>query len=748
MKKIIFYSLVLLLATPLTLFSQNNDVTRFVDPYIGTGDHGHVFMGAHVPFGAVQAGPTNYSKGWDWCSGYHYSDSILTGFSQLHLSGTGIGDLGDVLIMPYTGEMKSTPGTVEKPLSGYATLYTHRDEIVKPGYYAINLRAYDVKAEMTTSERVAFYKYTFPQSINSHIAIDLIQGIAGDKAVKGSIKKIDRYTYTGYRFSSGWAKDQRVYFAIKLSRPVDSILLFNNGNAVKGEQLITENVSAVLNFKTSSREVILLKVGISPVSEKNALSNIEAEIPEWNFELTTKKARDAWNNELGKVVVKSSNIHDIRTFYTALYHSFTAPVLFNDHNGEYWGVDKKNHANPGFQNYSVFSLWDTYRAEHPLFTLLQPERVSDMVKTMLNIYKQQGKLPVWTLMGNETDCMVGYSAVPVIAGAVFTGFKGIDTELAFEAMKATSMRDDYGLNYLKKLGFIPADKEKESVSKSLEYALSDWCIAQLALKLGKQSEYVYYSQRAKAYVQYFDPESGFLRPKLENGKFKMPFDPYKVEGDYTEGNAWQYNWLVPHDVEGLIGLMGGDKPFLSKLDSLFAANGELGEEAPADMSGFIGQYVHGNEPSHHIAYLYAYAGEQWKTAGIVNYILRNLYHDKPEGLSGNEDCGQMSAWYVLSSIGFYPVNPSGTSFVFGSPLFDEVTLNLPKGKTFIVKVLNPEAKNIYIESASLNGMPYSKSFITFQDIMKGGKLEFRVSDKPNKKFGLEMKDRPVSKVYQ
>jgi len=431
-----------------------------------------------------------------------------------------------------------------------------------------------------------------------------------------------------------------------------------------------------------------------------------------------------------------------------LYHSFTAPVLFNDHNGEYWGVDKKNHANPGFQNYSVFSLWDTYRAEHPLFTLLQPERVSDMVKTMLNIYKQQGKLPVWTLMGNETDCMVGYSAVPVIAGAVFTGFKGIDTELAFEAMKATSMRDDYGLNYLKKLGFIPADKEKESVSKSLEYALSDWCIAQLALKLGKQSEYVYYSQRAKAYVQYFDPESGFLRPKLENGKFKMPFDPYKVEGDYTEGNAWQYNWLVPHDVEGLIGLMGGDKPFLSKLDSLFAANGELGEEAPADMSGFIGQYVHGNEPSHHIAYLYAYAGEQWKTAGIVNYILRNLYHDKPEGLSGNEDCGQMSAWYVLSSIGFYPVNPSGTSFVFGSPLFDEVTLNLPKGKTFIVKVLNPEAKNIYIESASLNGMPYSKSFITFQDIMKGGKLEFRVSDKPNKKFGLEMKDRPVSKVYQ
>lgn len=745
MKKNLILSLLILAFTG-NIVAQKIDVARFVDPYIGTGDHGHVFLGAHVPFGGVQVGPTNYSKGWDWCSVYHYSDSILTGFSQLHLSGTGIGDLGDVLIMPYTGKLKAIPGTTESPLSGFATLYTHADEAVKPGYYAINLKGYSVKAEMTASERVAFHRYTFPQTTDSHIAVDLIPGIAGDRAVKASVKKIDRYTYTGYRFSSGWAKDQRVYFAIKLSKPADTMMLFNNGLTVTGDELTAENVSAVFNFKTSSGEVILLKVGISPVSEKNALANIQAEIPLWDFDQIAANAYNAWNKELGKISVKSNNIHDVRTFYTALYHSFTAPALFNDHNGDYWGVDKEVHTNPGFRNYSVFSLWDTYRAAHPLYTLVQPERVTDMVKTMLNIYQQQGKLPIWTLMGNETDCMVGYSAVPVIADAIFKGFQGINPKLALEAMKASSMRDDYGMNYVKERGYIPADKEKESVSKSLEYALSDWCIAQMALRLGDQSDYAYYSKRAGAYSNYFDPETGFLRPKLANGTFKKPFNPFKVEGDYTEGNAWQYNWLVPQDVEGLIRLLGGDKPFLRKLDNLFVATGDM-EDAPSDMSGLIGQYVHGNEPSHHITYLYAYAGEQWKTAEKTHYILRNLYHDKPEGLSGNEDCGQMSAWYVLSSIGFYPVNPAGSSFVFGSPLFEDVTIHLPGGKSFNLKVLNPADKNIYIESAMLNGNPYTRSFITYKDIMNGGKLEFTMSDKPNRKFGSDQKDRPVSKVY-
>jgi predicted alpha-1,2-mannosidase len=749
MKKNVFL-LVVFFSFSVNVFCQPIDIAKYVDPYIGTGDHGHVFLGAHVPFGAVQVGPTNYSKGWDWCSGYHYSDSILIGFSQLHLSGTGIGDLGDILIMPYTGKLKATPGTVQHPLSGFATLYTHEDEVVKPGYYGVNLRTYAVKAEMTASERVGFHKYTFPQSKDSHIAVDLIQGIAGNHATKAYIKKVDAYTYTGFRFSSGWAKDQRVYFAIKLSQPADTMLLFNNEKALSCNQLVAEKVSAVFNFNTSANEVIMLKVGISPICENNALANIQAEIPQWNFDQIAAKAYTTWNTELGKVVVKSSNIHDLRTFYTALYHSFTAPTLFNDHNGDYWGVDKKIHTNAGFQNYSVFSLWDTYRGAHPLYTLVQPERVSNLVKTMLAIYQQQGKLPIWTLMGNETDCMVGYAAVPVIADAIFKGIKGIDPELAFEAMKASSMRDDYGMNYVKERGYIPADKEKESVSKSLEYAVSDWCIAQLALKLGKQSDYTYYSKRAKYYQNYYDAKTGFLRARLDNGSFKTPFNPINSIhgwGDYTEGNAWQYAWLAPQDVEGLIKLYGGDKHFTTKLDSLFVVTGDLGKDASMDISGLIGQYAHGNEPSHHITYLYAYVGEQWKTAEKVNRILKSLYHDKPEGLSGNEDCGQMSAWYILSSIGFYPVNPAGSSFVFGSPLFDEVFISLPKGKIFTVKVKNQGDNNIYIQSATLNGKPYSKSFITYKEIMSGAKLEFVLGNMPNKDFGTNPKDRPMSKVY-
>jgi len=747
-KNHLIYSLLLILTGSLT--AQKKDMAQFVDPYIGTGDHGHVFLGAHVPFGAVQVGPNNYAKGWDWCSGYHYSDSILTGFSQLHLSGTGIGDLGDILIMPYTGSLKTTPGTIEKPLSGFATLYSHKDEIVKPGYYSLNLKAYSIKAELTATERVAFHKYTFPQSADSHIAIDLVQGNGGDNSLKTAIKKVDAFTYTGYRFSTGWAIDQRVYFAIKLSQPADTLLLFNKGVEQEGIQIEGDKVTAVFNLKTKANEVVMLKVGISPVSEKNALANIEAEIPQWNFEQIATDAYAAWNKELSKISVKSKNIHDVKIFYTALYHAFTAPALYNDHNGDYWGVDKKMHTNPGFQNYSVFSLWDTYRAANPLYTLLQPERVTDMVKTMLTIYQQQGKLPIWTLMGNETDCMVGYSAVPVVADAIFKGIKGINPEIAFEAMKASSMRDDYGMNYVKERGYIPADKEKESVSKSLEYAVSDWCIAQLALKLGKQSDYIYYSKRAMYYQNYYDAKTGFLRARLENGSFKTPFDPINSIhgwGDYTEGNAWQYAWLAPQDVEGLIKLYGGDKHFTTKLDSLFVVTGDLGKNASIDISGLIGQYAHGNEPSHHITYLYAYAGQQWKTAEKTRYILRNLYHDRPEGLSGNEDCGQMSAWYILSSIGFYPVNPAGSSFVFGSPLFDEVSIIVSKEKTFTVKVKNKSDKNIYIQSATFNGKPYTKSFITYKEIMSGGKLEFILDDKPNKHFGTDPKDRPKSKVY-
>ena len=750
MKRNLLFIAILLLTALQCGNAQTRDVARYVDPYIGTGDHGHVFLGAHVPFGAVQVGPNNYVKGWDWCSGYHYSDSIVTGFSQMHLSGTGIGDLGDILMMPYTGKVLTSPGTEKSPLSGWATLYTHKDEVVKPGYFSMNLKAYSVKAEMTATERVAFHKYTFPQSSAAHIGINLAMGIGWDKPVKTYIKKVDATTYTGYRFSTGWSKDQRLYFAIKLSRAADATLLFNGMKPQKGIVLEGDSAIAVLNFKTKAKEVIMVKIGISPVSETNALANIAAEIPEWNFQQVADNAYAKWNKELGRVSVETKDVHQLRTFYTALYHMFTAPILFNDHNGDYRGTDKKEYKNPGFNNYTVFSLWDVYRAAQPLYTIIQPDRVPDMVQSLLAIYKQQGKLPIWPLMGSETDCMVGYPAVPVIADAYFKGFKGIDPELALEAMKASSMRDDYGVNYIKAKGYIPADKEKESVSKALEYALSDWAIAQLAQKLGKQSDYEYYSKRAKAYTQYFDPKTGFMRPKLDNGSFREPLNPFKSIhewGDYTEGNGWQYTWLVPQDVEGLISQFGGEKPFTQKLDSLFIVQGDLGAEASPDISGLIGQYAHGNEPSHHIAYLYAYVGQQWKTAEKIRYILENRYFDKPAGLSGNEDCGQMSAWYVLSSLGFYQVNPAGACFVFGSPSFDKATITLPAGKKFTLDVHKTGTNNVYIQSVKLNGQAYTHSFITYKDIMAGGMLEFTMGDTPNKAFGVNEQDRPKSKVY-
>ena len=748
--KSLLFLTVLLLVTLQSVNAQTRDVAQYVDPYIGTGDHGHVFLGAHVPFGAVQVGPTNYVVGWDWCSGYHYSDSILTGFSLMHLNGTGIGDLGDILVMPYTGAVKTSPGTEKSPLSGWATKYSHKDEVVKPGYFSMNLKAYSVKAELTATERVAFHQYTFSESSDAHIGINLSMGIGWDRPVKTFIKKVDATTYTGYRFSTGWSKDQRLYFAIKISRPADALQLFDGIKEKNGISQEGDSVTAVLNYRTSTDEVIGMKIGISPVSEANALANINAEIPDWNFRQIADKAYASWNKELNRVVVETKDIHQLRNFYTALYHTFTQPILFNDHNGDYRGTDKKVYKNPGFKNYTVFSLWDTYRACQPMYTIIQPERVSDMVRSMLAIYQQQGKLPNWPLMGSETDCMVGYPAVPVVADAYFKGFKGIDPQLALEAMKASSMRDDYGVNYLKEKGYIPADKEKESVSKALEYALSDWSIAQLAKKMNKKSDYEYYSKRAKAYTQYFDPKRKFMSPKMDDGSFRTPFDPFKSIhewGDYTEGNAWQYTWLVPHDVEGLISLFGGEKPYIQKLDSLFIVQGDLGANASPDISGLIGQYAHGNEPSHHITYLYAFAGQQWKTAEKVNYILNNEYHDQPAGLCGNEDCGQMSAWYILSSLGFYQVNPASGCFVFGSPLFDKASISLPAGKRFVINVNKQGSNNIYIQSVKLNGKPYSRSYITYKEIMAGGRLDFVMGDSPNKKFGAKPENRPQSKVY-
>ena len=718
----------------------------YVDPYIGTGGHGHTFLGASVPYGAVQVGPTNIVKGWDWCSGYHYSDSVLIGFSQMHLSGTGIGDLGDVLIMPCTGPIRTERGTQEDPGSGYASYYSHRHETARPGYYSVRLENYGVMAELTASERVGFHKYTFPQGAPAHIIIDLQQGIGWDSAVETFIRLKDEHTIEGYRYSKGWAVDQRVWFAIRSSVPIRQWLVYDGKDLQQGVACKGNKVKGIISFDKSPGQV-LLKVGLSPVSSENALANIAAEIPGWDFAATAAAAKAKWNRELSRIKVTTTDTAVRRTFYTAYFHTMIDPALFNDHDGAYRGTDKKVYPNPGFNNYSVFSLWDIYRSCAPLSTLVHPDRVNDFINSLLTIYKQQGRLPVWPLMGNETDCMVGYHAVPLIVDAYMKGFRGFDTRLAYEAIKASSMRDERGLKYVKERGYIPADKEVESVSKGLEYAVDDWCIAEMAHKLGEKKDFAYYSQRAAYYKNYFDSSIHFVRPRMSDGSWKSPYDPFQAiheNGDFTEGNGWQYTWLVPQDVEGLIRLMGGDEAFTRKLDSLFTAKGNMGDKASPDITGLIGMYAHGDEPSHHVTYMYAFAGRPWKTAERVRQVLREFYTDRPDGLAGNEDCGAMSSWYVFSSLGFYPENPANGIYVLGSPLFRKAVLQLKGGRTFTLETVNNSAENIYIQRVEWNGKPYHKSYIRHEDIMKGGQLKVFMGSRPGSSFGVAPADRPHS----
>jgi predicted alpha-1,2-mannosidase len=727
--------------------SKTAALTKFVDPYIGTGGHGHVFMGASVPFGAVQLGPTNLSQGWDWCSGYHYSDSTIVGFAHTHLSGTGIGDLGDILFMPAVGEVKLTKGKPGNQESGYYSLFSHDDEVAKPGYYKVDLKRYQIKAELTASTRVGFHKYTFPKTADAKIIIDLKEGIGWDKSTETNIRQLNDSTLVGYRYSKGWANDQRVYFTAIFSKPMQKFQLFDGlGNAV-AKNAQGDQVKGVAYFNTASKEQVLVKVGLSPVSIENAAANIKAEIPAWNFEQTVKNADQAWNRELEKVKIQTPDQHRMRTFYTALYHTMIAPSVFNDHNGDYLGTDKKVYKAAKFTNLTTFSLWDTYRAAHPLFTLLQPEKVSDVVNTMLAIYQQQGKLPVWHLMGNETNTMVGNPGITVVADAYLKGVKGFDSKLAFEAMKTTAMLDERGLSFVKKLGYIPADSLIESVSIGLEYAVADWSLGQVAKKMGKKADYAYFNERGHAYQHYFDKGSKFMRARVSENTWRTPFNPFESvhrKNDYTEGNAWQYLWMVPQDVEGLISLLGGDKPFTAKLDTLFTVKGELGAEASPDISGLVGQYAHGNEPSHHVAYMYVFAGQPYKTAEKVRYIMDHLYTDKFDGLCGNEDVGQMSAWYVFSAFGFYPVNPANGVYVFGSPVVDAAEFKVQNGKTFKVKVKNNSTENKYIQRISFNGKPYTKSYITHAAIIAGGNLEIEMGSKPSASWGIKTADRPYS----
>lgn len=720
---------------------------QYVDPMIGSSGHGHVFVGANVPFGAVQLGPSNIFDGWDWCSGYHYSSNTIVGFTHTHLSGTGIGDLNDVLIMPATGPLQLNKGTKEDPDHGYLSTFSHDHEVSKAGYYSVMLDKYKIAAELTATERVGFHKYTFTgKQDHPHVILDLADGMGWDRPVETYIKQVDATTIVGYRYSTGWAKDQRLFFAIKLSQPLSSIALYDSTAVAPGSAAKGLKMKAVLNFKAITNNVLQLKVGISPVSYENALANITAEIPAWDFYKVVAAATAKWNKELSKIQIEGTN-DTKKVFYTALYHTMIAPSLFNDVNGDYRGTDKKVYHKPGFTNYTTFSLWDTYRAAQPLYTIIHPDRVSDIVSTFLAIYKQQGLLPVWHLMGNETNTMIGYHAVPIIVDAYLKGFRNYDTALAYEAIKKSAMQQTDGIDYIQQLKYIPADKVGEAVAKGLEYAIDDYCIAQMAKAMHKTEDYEYFSKRAKLYANYFDPNIHFMRGKLADGSWRTPFDPVASKhraDDYTEGNAWQYTWLVPQDPEGLIKLFGGDAAFGKKLDSLFTISAVKEQGSSPDISGLVGQYAQGNEPDHHTPYMYAYAGQPWKTASVIRSVTDSLYTSKPDGLCGNEDLGQMSSWYVFSAMGFYPVNPANGNYVFGSPLIDHALIQLPGNKTFEVKVIDNSKENKFIQKAMLNGKPYTKAYLSHAAIVAGGQLVLYMGAKPSATWGVSMADRPKS----
>ena len=694
-------------ATAVAATVQN--LTQYVNQYVGTGGHGHTFMGANVPFGLVQLGPTEPTRGWDWCSGYYYDDDELIGFGHMHLSGTGIGCLGDVAFLPVK-DFKQT-----------STRFTHEAEKVHPGYYSLQLTDPNVLVELTATERCGFHRYTFKDGAKAQLALDLSQCIGWDKLNDCLLTQESTTRLTGFRRSNGWAADRRIYFSIDFSQPVTVHRL--------------DSMERVVVSVADNTKPLLVKVALSPVSIDKAKLNMQAEMAGWDFDATVKAADDAWNRELARIQIQTNDQTKKRVFYTAMYHLMTSCSKFNDVDREYRGADGKVHK-ADFTNYTTLSLWDTYRAAHPLMTVAFPEMLRDFAQTFLNIYKQQGRLPVWHLMGSETDCMVGNPGAIVLADLTMKGFVE-DKELALEALKATQMKDIRSLGLLKEHGYIPwnLEPENETVAKALEYCAADDGVAKVAKLLGKVDDYEYFFNRSRSYKKYYDPETRFMRAVGTDGKFRLPFNPFFAEhrtNDYTEGNAWQYTFLVPHDVKGLIQLFGSDKAFMSKLDSLFFVEGWAGDNASPDMSGMTGQYAHGNEPSHHVIYMYNYAGRPDKAAPLLRKMLNEMYLDQPDGLSGNEDVGQMSAWYILSSVGLYQVDPVGGRFVIGSPLFDKATVNVGAGKTFTVVAKNNSDQNIYVQSARLNGKALKNSYIKFNDIRHGGTLELVMGPKPSK----------------
>ena len=715
----------LILAALILAGCSSANYTDYVDVKIGTGGHGHVFVGANVPFGMVQLGPTSIPQSWDWCSGYHDSDSTVIGFSHTHLSGTGIGDLFDITVMPVTGnELTYARGNEADQNSGLWSYADRTREIARPGYYSVPLTRYGITAELTATNRVGIHRYTFPKSEEAGLVIDLQNGGCWDTVTETHIEQCGDNAVKGYRYSKGWARAQRVYFYAEFSKPFSDLHVHS---------IDYMPLYAKADFNTTEGEQILMKVAISPVSMEGAYANMQAELKGWDFDATAKAADKLWNEELSRIKVETSDKSALKVFYTALYHTMIAPSTFCDVDGSYRGADGEIYPNPGYTTHTTFSLWDTYRAAMPLYTIFQSERYVDFVNTMIGIYKEQGKLPVWHLHGCETNCMVGNPGIPSVADAIVKGFEGFDYELAFEAMKASALRPDRGQDHRMEYGYIPCDLFGESVAYDLEYALADGALANAAKVLGKEDEYQYFTDRSKSYKYLYDSELRFLRGKDSKGNFRKEYSPFASThraDDYCEGNGWQYTWLVPHDFSGLVECFGSKDELIGKLDSLFIVSSEIeGGHSSPDISGLIGQYAHGNEPSHHILYLYSIAGQPWKTADRVRQVLDILYTAERDGLSGNEDVGQMSSWYILSALGFYEAEPASGRYWFGSPIFDKAEINVPGG-VFQITTLNNSAENRYIQSITLNGKPYELGYIEHKDIASGGELIIEMGAEP------------------
>lgn len=708
------------------------DFAKYVDPFIGTGGHGHTFPGATAPFGMVQLSPDTRLDGWDGCSGYHYSDSVIYGFSHTHLSGTGCSDYGDILLMPFTGTTHWNNGADGKP--GYSALFRHDDEKAEAGYYAVNLRDRKVDVELTASPRVGFHKYSFDaNAATGSVLIDLKHR---DEVLDSKIEIVNDTVVRGYRFSKAWAADQRLYFSIHFSKPISAKTIAVDDKPLTGDSAHAKNVKAAFSFDLKDHQPVLVKVALSAVSAENAELNLLSEIPGWDFNAIRAKVKQAWNVELGRIEARGGSEEQEKTFYTALYHCCIAPNVYSDVDGSYRGRDMKTYRDTLHTQYTVFSLWDTYRALNPLFTIIQRDRTGNFINTFVHEYQQGGRLPVWELSANETDCMIGYHSVPVMTDAWIKGIRGFDTTLAYEAMRSSAMLDRSGLKEYRSYGYIPAEGESESVSKTLEYAYDDWCIAQIAQRMGKKDDYTKFISRAQSWQNLFDPKTQFMRARLNNA-FVEPFAPAEVNFHYTEANAWQYGLSVPQDMNGLIQRMGGKAALGTWLDNLFNASSQTTGRDQADITGLIGQYAQGNEPSHHLAYLYCFADRPLDAQYRISEICHSMYAARPDGLCGNEDCGQMSAWYVMSAMGFYAVTPGTDQYVIGTPLFPDLTLHLENGKDFTITAPGVSTINCFVSTVALNKKVIQRGWLTQNDLMNGGTLEFSMMPMPTYKINLQ-----------